>query len=469
MSSPSRAILLGLDFGSTTSHALVASARILRNCVTGRMELGEAAAVYRSEPVFTPFLEDLVDEARLGAQLDRWIAESRVDPGGITAGGAIVTGLAAQTRNAHAIGRIVREKVGDAVLAVAEDPCLESWVSFMGSCGALSEAQPGRSFLNLDIGGGTTNLALGRAGEVTRTGCFFVGARHVRVEPGTYRLAGLSRHGAALLERLGIRKGPGEDLTAEETAAVVRANVELLEALVAGRKQDLARLLEQVPFSLPALPEAPVLTFSGGVGELVYRRAQGLPPPGTTAYGDLGIDLAEAVVRSPALSRDLKTHVPANLGRATVYGLTLRNTELSGTTLFLPRPGILPLRDLPILARLPGDAGSDSVGEAVESAKAGRNGACIQVTELGEDLPGIRRLGQRLAGALRERRFPAGQPLVVFLPRNVGKTLGSYATEWGRLDVTLVVVDELAARDARFASLGVPREGVIPVSFYGMR
>ena len=47
-------------------------------------------------------------------------------------------------------------------------------------------------FLNVDIGGGTANLASGRAGEVAELGCLSIGARHVRVEPGTYRLLGLS-------------------------------------------------------------------------------------------------------------------------------------------------------------------------------------------------------------------------------------------------------------------------------------
>ncbi len=48
--------LMGLDFGSTTSSALVAHAQIARHCVTGRMELREIAEHFRSEAVFTPNL-----------------------------------------------------------------------------------------------------------------------------------------------------------------------------------------------------------------------------------------------------------------------------------------------------------------------------------------------------------------------------------------------------------------------------
>lgn len=473
MTSPSRALLLGLDFGSTTSHALVASARIMRNCVTGRMELGEADAFYRSEPVFTPFHDDLVDESRLKTYLDQWISEARVDPRSITSGGAIVTGLAAQKRNAKAIGRLVRERVGDAVVAIADDPCLESWVAFMGSCGALSQAHPAHSFLNLDIGGGTTNAGLGRDGEVTKTGCYFVGARHVQVVPGTYTVCGLSRYGTGLLEILGIRKRVGETLRPEEVQAVVDGFVVILEALVTGASNvletELARLLEQVRFVIPAGPPGRMVTLSGGVGELVYRRVQGRAMPGTTAFGDLGIDLAERIIRSPILSKDLRTHTPKNLGRATVYGLTLHHTEVSGTTLFLPRPEVLPLRDLPILARFDAEAGPAEIAAAVEAASRSGRGACLQITSLPEDWATVKRVGESLAAAVQSGGIPPEIPVVLFVPRNVGKAVGSYATRWGRLGVNLIVIDELPARDARFASLGALCEGVVPVSFYGMR
>src|SRR5438093_11020154 len=88
--------LLGLDFGSTTSSALVASARVVRNCATGRMELGQPSVIYRSQLTFTPFADNLIDERAIAGHLDRWISESHVDPTTFAAGGVIITGLAAQ-------------------------------------------------------------------------------------------------------------------------------------------------------------------------------------------------------------------------------------------------------------------------------------------------------------------------------------------------------------------------------------
>jgi ethanolamine utilization protein EutA len=51
---------------------------------------------------------------------------------------------------------------------------------------------------------------------------------------------------------------------------------------------------------------------------------------------------------------------------------------------------------------------------------------------------------------------------------NIGKTLGSYATHWGRLPIDLIVIDEVPPRTAHFASLGSLCNNVVPVSFFGM-
>ena len=76
-------------------------------------------------------------------------------------GGALLTGLTARRDNAATVVRLIRRRLGDTLVAAADDPCLESWLAFMGSAAGLSREHPGRPALILDIGGGTTNLALG--------------------------------------------------------------------------------------------------------------------------------------------------------------------------------------------------------------------------------------------------------------------------------------------------------------------
>ncbi|MGE5194913.1 MAG: ethanolamine ammonia-lyase reactivating factor EutA, partial [Deltaproteobacteria bacterium] len=165
--------LVGFDVGSTTTSLMVAAARLVKNCVTGRTELGDVTPLFRPDPVFTPFDGETLDVDRLERQLDAWLAAARVDPPSVAAGGALVTGLAARSANAAAVKQLVRKHFREAVVAAADDPCLESWLAFMGNALGLSRAEPQRPFINLDIGGGTTNIAWGLAGEVHQCGCYY--------------------------------------------------------------------------------------------------------------------------------------------------------------------------------------------------------------------------------------------------------------------------------------------------------
>src|SRR5574337_163318 len=466
-------LLLGLDFGSTTSSALVAQANVGSNCITGRMEFGEPQVVFRSEPVFTPFNGQAIDEGKIKDLLSEWLQCAGVCAGEIFAGGTLITGLAARRHNAAAIASLVGNKIGETVIAAADDPCLESWLAFMGSCSALSRFHSSRPILNLDIGGGTTNPAMGRNGNVEATGCYFVGARHFQFDPGTYTLVGVSEYGEALLRELGVSCGLGELMDDDARAAVLRYYVNALEAMVVDRSffdDEIGRRLEQVPFAT-TVDQSTVVTFSGGVGELLYCLVAGEELPGTTSYGDLGIDLARAIANSAILNRDLRQCVPENRGRATVYGLTLHSTEVSGTTLFLPQPQQLPLRDLPVVARVPVSASAAQLDQALSLVRTASQGACIQVQLDEQDefgLDAVRQLGGRLAEAIKRAALPPHHPMVLLIEPDAGKALGHYATEWGRMETNLIVIDEVELRNAHFVNIGRPHRQIVPVAYFGM-
>ena len=149
-----------------------------------------------------------------------------------------------------------------------------------------------------------------------------------------------------------------------------------------------------------------------------------------------------------------------------MHGLTVHSTEIAGATLFLPRPEILPLADLPILGSF-GDATSDDELQSLFSL-AGRAeaGACLRVKLDVTDAITIKQLGERLARLL-EAIDPA-LPLVLLTTGNIGKTLGQYATRWASIAAMLVVIDEIPERPAHFATIGKPHNGLVPVSFHGL-
>jgi len=73
--------MVGLDFGSTTTSAMVTEAQIEQNSVTGRMELGHPKVIFQTEPCFTPFLASgLIDHQKISDLLDEWFAHELFQP-----------------------------------------------------------------------------------------------------------------------------------------------------------------------------------------------------------------------------------------------------------------------------------------------------------------------------------------------------------------------------------------------------
>jgi len=470
-------IMAGFDFGTTTSSAVFARAKVVKNGITGVMEYASPEVFFAAEPRYTPYVGDRIDEAALAGYIDAWLVAANIHPEDASAGGAIITGLAAQKENASAIASLIRARIGDAVVATANDPSLESWLAFMGSARELSRELTDQAIINLDIGGGTTNIAFGVNGEVRSTGCLFVGARHVRVTPGTYRIEDLSPYAKRLFSHLGLAKSIGDSLSRPEVDSIVDFYLTMIRQTLTGKsldRNDCEALHEQVPFSLPpdlfntANQAAVTITVSGGVGELVYRAMAGESPAAITPFGDLGWDLALKLVADDWISLSLKNHVPKNMGRATAFGLALYNTEVSGTTVYLPDESILPLRDLPVVGRISPDTAAASIIKLLELAAKSSLGCAIQVDGKITGAEEVQRFSTVITNALRNSGYPRDRTLVLLLNGNVGKSLGALITSWGRDPFRLVVIDEVSLRAANFVNIGRITHQIIPVSFYGM-
>lgn len=466
--------MIGMDFGSTTSSAMIAVAGVGMNSVTGRMAFSAPEIVYRSNVEFTPFKGAEIDTDAIAKLLDTWLEEGD----NVFSGGVIITGLAALQQNAVQIAALIKERIGQAVIATVDDPNLESWLAFMGCTALLSRHFKSDTLINLDIGGGTTNPAAGKNGQIKTTGCYYIGARHFQFEPGTYRLTNISEYGDSILNYIGSTNKIGDTLSTDTLDKILVFYIDGLKAIAQGDltffESTLGQKICQTTFTLPSDADSPLITFSGGVGEIIYKITENEPIPSTTFYGDLGIDLAKKIISDPFFSKQIKSIRPENMGRATVYGLTLHNTEISGATLFLPDTSSLPLNDVPIVARLCMSCVLSDLLNAI-SVVAQRSGkACIQIlpdtdsegNSLSASLEQIKILGAFISQALATLSIDL--PLVILVPGNFGKALGNYATNWGTSSAKLMIIDEIPDRNAQFVNIGSQYRGVVPVSFYGI-
>ena len=415
---------------------------------------------YRSQPVFTPFVGDDLDIDALAGLIDGWLAEAGLTRRSLPAAEPSSPGWQPTLRRPRRCGGWCIERISAGLVATTQDPHLRVVAGLWQLRAALCQADPARLFLNLDIGGGTSNLALGRGDTVLLTDVLQVGARHLRFVPGSYRLIAASPVGAAAgqqesktpsgagLSRLGSRPCVAASWRSLEERVVFYTDQpgrrEYRGLLGWRRRADLSTSHCHQASGRPSSPVSADATTLAGSG----RRS------------GPGGELAAHILASPILARDVHSTRPQMLGRATVCGLALHNVEVSGSTLYLPIPALLPLADLPVVATLPYTATDAELAAAfaLPTAAAGPASPC----------------GMPTASAVA-----LGQRLRPFLPAAMPRQSSSSSTETAAK--RWAITPRTGARDpvgssswtrsaspaAQFVTLGRRRHTVVPLSFYG--
>jgi ethanolamine utilization protein EutA len=260
----------------------------------------------------------------------------------------------------------------------------------------------------------------------------------------------------------------GARLAAEERQRMVDALAAILLDYLNGREPSemgKAFLLTE-PLELNGLRPTAV-TFSGGVAEYVYGRE-------ASRYGDLGPDLAAAIRRAAREARLPGPPVPLGEGiRATVLGASQFSVQLSGNTVHISDPRVLPLRNLPVVyARL-----ESATPDAAAVARAigngfvrldlteGEHAAAVALPWRGEPhYANLRALADGIAQAM-PRSLAAGFPLVIALDGDIGASLGGILAE--ELDVSspMVSIDGLHLVELDYVDVGevILPANVVPV------
>jgi ethanolamine utilization protein EutA (predicted chaperonin) len=126
------------------------------------------------------------------------------------------------------------------------------------------------------------------------------------------------------------------------------------------------------------------------------------------------------------------------------------------------------LADIPVLGNLTAGSSESQIRDVLELVRHSARGGGIWVVLGTRDAAAVATLGKRIAAVLGDTAFPATHPLVLLMPENLGKVLGHYVTRWGTRPQRLVVLDEIAVRNAQYVQIGKPCSHVVPVSFYGL-
>ncbi len=240
----------------------------------------------------------------------------------------------------------------------------------------------------------------------------------------------------------------------------------LLEVAGGPPKSELARaLLLTEPLAFAAgRPTA--LTCSGGVSEYVYGRE-------AATFGDLAPELAAAFQAARTAGRLPADLMPLGEGiRATVIGASQFTVQLSGNTIHVSNPGVLPLRNLPVIhPRLTANLDERAVRAAIGQAfrrldlTEGQDRVAIAFSWKGEPrYDSLRALAGGLAAAL-PRSVRAGFPLVIALEGDVGRSLGGILEEELSVVADLVSIDGLQLLELDYIDVGelIQPANVVPV------
>lgn len=464
---------VGIDLGTTTTK-MVVSELTLRNTALGaaipRIEITGKKVVYRSEIHFTPLTgEDRIDAAAVFRIIEEEYRRAGVSGREIKTGAVIITGEAAKKANAEEVVHLLADRAGDFVVATA-GPDLEGILAGKGSGAAERSRKAGRLVANLDIGGGTTNIAVFWKGNVLETCTLEVGGRAVEIEAGG-KIRRISRAARVVAAETGIGLREGRPAALEVLRRLADRMAACVAAVLDGKEPD--RLTRQLLVGerrkLSVRPEE--ILYSGGVGELIMVGAPAATLAEVAAYNDIGPLLAVSLRQNSVLVRFL-TVQPAETIRATVVGAGAQATEVSGTTIFV-EDGMLPLKNIPVV-KPAGELVPDTeaeiaawLGQALHFFDSGQEKATLAVA-----LPPLRECGFGNVAALARGivaalgpRLDGGEPVIVLLSDDVAKALGQMLKLEISRPKNIICLDQVKVENGDYVDIGRPLSDgrVVPV------
>jgi len=455
---------VGVDIGSSTSHLVFS--RLVLERLDNRYVVSERKVIHESEVLLTPYAGDAtIDALALGRFIDRQYELAGVDPDAIDTGALILTGVAVRRSNARAIGELFASQAGKFVSVSAGD-ALEATLAAFGSGACARSIRESARVMNIDIGGGTSKIAVCEAGEIADLTAVDVGARIVSFD-AEGRVARIEEAGRRFAAEVGLLLDMGGKPDAARLNAMVERMADRLFETISEPVLDAgtAALLRLDPLRRGRKPD--VVSFSGGISEYIYGRED-------RAFGDLGPAFARAI-----LAR-IKTWgpriVPSDEGiRATVIGASQYTIQVSGSTIFVAPQDVLPLKNVPVITPdLPLD---DDTLDITKIAAAVQIALRRLDLHEGEQTVALCYRWSKSATFARLDNFcrgitaglakalDRGLPLVLVGDGDIGGLIGIHCLEETRLPNAIVSIDGIALKEFDFIDIGALLEtsGAVPV------
>ncbi len=456
---------VGIDIGSSTSHLLFAKIILQRQSqgLSSRFIVVERQILWRSPIMLTPFLPDgSIDAQALERFFQDAYEQAGLNRSEIDSGAVILTGEAIKRRNARAIDELFAAESGKFVCATAGH-VLEARLAAHGSGAVRLSQKRNECLLHVDIGGGTTKLTLIDKGVALESAAFAIGGRLIATDVDG-RWTRVDDSARLVAQELGLATDPQTLADPSVRQAIVRRLACAAADHIMGFPLDELGVALQLtdPLRRAVVPVA--LTFSGGVSEYIFSHED-------RQFGDIALPLAHEVAAELARRGAPPLIDPGQRIRATVIGASQFTVQVSGKTIHLPDPSLLPVHNIPVV----------HVGRAPETDPKGLTDAILYGLKQMDLSPQARMAiafcwrgdpeYSRLAAAGRSivaAVAPGGartQPLFLMIDGDVGKTLGQILQYELDLPGPLVSIDGVTLQDLDYVDVGelMTPPGVVPV------
>lgn len=332
---------VGIDVGSSTSHLVFSKLILIRDehSPSLKFKVKERQIVYEGRIIYTPMLDNnTIDIDKLTAFFKEECELAGIDTADIQTGAVIVTGETAKKHNAPQIAEALSKDAGKFVAATA-GPNFESLLAAMGSGATARSKEHNKTIVSCDIGGGTSNLAISRNGEVLSTSCISVGGRLIAVDPDG-KITRLNDPAVKVMRHIGLDYKIGDLIPKDDLGKIVEKLAEVLTEVMTGPAHSLLAKKLMMTDDLIFSGSIDEYIFSGGVAEFIYG--------GLGEFNDIGELLAAKII---ALTPQLKAPVvePVNKIRATVIGAGAYSLSISGSSGFMDERLSFPMRNIPVL------------------------------------------------------------------------------------------------------------------------
>lgn len=460
--SAEKILSVGIDIGTSTTQVIF-SLLVLDNTAgyfsVPHVSIVDKEVLYKGKIYTTPLKScALIDGDAVKEIVEKEFKAAGYAPEDTQTGAAIITGESARKENAAIVLDKLSAFAGDFVVSTA-GPDLEAVFAGAGS-GAKSYSDKHRCLtMNLDIGGGTTNVAVFDNGELVGKCCLDIGGRLVRVDKEG-KLDYKSKSVEAMAKQAGIRLELQKPVNMEEIDILTSVMAGLLEEIIGLRAHS--ELLSQVKTSGSSslVLEKPIkaVSFSGGVADFVYHAKE---PCQVFPYGDIGLQLGESI-RKSNIFKAVDLVIPKETIRATVVGAGTYSTTLSGSTITYSS-NILPLKNIPVLKLTEKEEekfGADSqyLTEKAKWFLKQNDDTQLVLAIRGKKNPSyweVTALGNAIFTAL-DSALDSTLPLIIIVEQDIAKALGQFLRKLSGRKRGGVVLDSIYVEENDYVDMGKP-------------